>query len=329
MEGKLSAEELGFAEMVISPEEAYMTLRDLIQNHEVSTDAVYAAVSRVREQPLELPPLGELMDPARALEPMKHYRAHKHPDAPKRFKSPYICFFSAKQDDVRQKLGPDAKFQDHGKEIGRMWREMPDEERVFWEEQSRLDRGRFEKEKESYEGPWLVENQKKRKFAEGGVDSMYVASSQTGKPVPKGFKTAYICFFSAHQQQVKEDMGDNFTFVELGRKIGELWRALTPEERQIWEEHARLDKLRVEEEQKAHSAMMGQSGRSRRDVPKRPMSAFFHFAAENRKIVVHQHPGKSSGDISKILSEMWKNADEATRKRHYDWREMEKVKLGI
>jgi len=343
---KHEEDDLVFGNMGIQPAESLQVLRNLVHLGKVSNADILSCVVMVRQH------AGDMHQHAMQHQQHHHHqhpqavakpgRAQKHPNAPKRFKSPYICFFSAKQDEVRQKLGPDAKFQDHGKEIGRMWRELSEEERAFWVEQSRLDRERFDREKDQYEGPWTVEAQKAQKrkgemmMKPPGVMHHHMPPTPTAKqPVPKGHKTAYILFFSAHQQQIKDEMGDDFTFVDLGKRIGEKWRSLSPEERQYWEEQARLDKIRVEKEQHAYEAAIGQpvgssTKRSRKaavSATKRPMSAFFHFAAERRKEVVHQNPGKTSGEISKILSEQWKNLDEETKRRHYDWRENEKVKI--
>jgi hypothetical protein len=338
---KHEEDDLVFGNMGIQPAESLQVLRNLVHMGKVSNADVLSCVVMVRQHAggMHQQAMHQQQHQQPSMPAQKPGRAHKHPDAPKRFKSPYICFFSAKQDEVRHKLGPDAKFQDHGKEIGRMWRELGDEERSFWVEQSRLDRERFEREKDQYEGPWTVESQRstKRKGGEmmkppGNFQPPPVVNKQ---PVPKGHKTAYILFFSAHQQQIKDEMAGEFTFVDLGKKIGEKWRSLSPEERQYWEEQARLDKIRVEKEQHAYEMAMGQpmgssTKRSRKAAAaatKRPMSAFFHFAAERRKQVVHEHPGKTSGEISKILSEQWKTADEETKRRHYDWRENEKLKI--
>lgn len=193
-----------FDNIGVTPDEALLVLRTYIQAGKLTHNDVMTTVVGIRQQN------GELNQLMAMKTDHKPARAHKHPDAPKRFKSPYICFFSAKQDEVRQKLGPEAKFQDHGKEIGRMWRDLGDDERAFWIEQSRLDRERFEREKEVYAGPWTVDSQKSAKRRlEMSKTPQGIAIPQMAavkQPVPKGHKTAYILFFSAHQQQVKDEM---------------------------------------------------------------------------------------------------------------------------
>ena len=44
--------------------------------------------------------------------------------------------------------------------ISRAWKELPDSERVGWQQKAKLDRERYEREKAAYKGPWKVPNVK-------------------------------------------------------------------------------------------------------------------------------------------------------------------------
>eukprot|EP00591_Stephanopyxis_turris_P017779 CAMPEP_0195540080 /NCGR_PEP_ID=MMETSP0794_2-20130614/50387_1 /TAXON_ID=515487 /ORGANISM="Stephanopyxis turris, Strain CCMP 815" /LENGTH=915 /DNA_ID=CAMNT_0040674141 /DNA_START=365 /DNA_END=3112 /DNA_ORIENTATION=- len=151
--------------------------------------------------------------------------SRKHPRAPKRFKSPYICFFMAKKDTVREEMGPDASFPEHARAVAKLWKALPvvGVERKYWEEQARKDQIRFAIESENYNGPWRV-NESERK-------------------------------------RTKKDP----------------------------------------------------------TAPKRPMSAFLHYSQEMRKIVQKENPQMPFNEVSKLLAQMWKIADQDTRKKHCDW----------
>ncbi len=48
----------------------------------------------------------------------------------------------------------------------------------------------------------------------------------------------------------------------------------------------------------------------------RPVSGFIHFASEFRSVAKRNHPEFTFGQISRVLSEMWRNADEETKQKY-------------
>ena len=58
----------------------------------------------------------------------------KAPQAPKRFKSSYICFFMAKQPEIKAELGEDATVTSISKRSAEMWKHLPPEERAHWDD---------------------------------------------------------------------------------------------------------------------------------------------------------------------------------------------------
>ncbi len=46
---------------------------------------------------------------------------------------------------------------------------------------------------------------------------------------------------------------------------------------------------------------------------KRPVSAFVHFSSEFRSVAKGNHPELGFGQISRVLAEMWRDADEDTK----------------
>ena len=87
----------------------------------------------------------------------------KNPDAPRRFKSSYICFFTAKQGEIKESLGGKATVKDISQQAAHLWKHMDAEERAKWDEIAAKDKERYMKEKASYTGPWQVPNKRPKK----------------------------------------------------------------------------------------------------------------------------------------------------------------------
>ena len=90
----------------------------------------------------------------------------KAPQAPKRFKSSYICFFMAKQPEIKEALGEKASVTEVSKRSAEMWRGLPAEERAHWDEVAAKDKQRYMVEKASYTGPWQVPWKRAKKVSE-------------------------------------------------------------------------------------------------------------------------------------------------------------------
>lgn len=66
----------------------------------------------------------------------------KAPDAPKRFKSAYICFVTEKMEDVKQSLPVDTKVTEIMKTLAYMWKNLPPLERMEYERIAEEDKTR-------------------------------------------------------------------------------------------------------------------------------------------------------------------------------------------
>ena len=90
-----------------------------------------------------------------------------------------------------------------------------------------------------------------------------------------------------------------------------------PEEREVYDDLAREDKTRYEKEKANYQGPLGGAGSKKvkdPNAPKRPMSAFLAFANSRRGEVKGKNSECSNGEISKLLSVMWKEADEDIKK---------------
>jgi len=85
----------------------------------------------------------------------------KAPQAPKRFKSSYIFFFTENQAKVKEQLGPQASVADVSRRSAELWRNLS--ERTHWQELASMDKERYLAEKEAYTGPWQVPHKRMKK----------------------------------------------------------------------------------------------------------------------------------------------------------------------
>lgn len=92
-----------------------------------------------------------------------HSTLRKAPQAPKRFKSSYICFFMAKQGEIKEELGEAATVSEVSKRSAEMWRSLTAEERAHWNDVAAKDKQRYMLEKATYTGPWQVPWKRARK----------------------------------------------------------------------------------------------------------------------------------------------------------------------
>jgi len=87
----------------------------------------------------------------------------KAPQAPKRFKSSYIFFFTENQAKVKEQLGPQATVADVSRRSAELWRNLSEYERTYWEQLAAQDKERYLAEKSAYTGPWQVPHKRVKK----------------------------------------------------------------------------------------------------------------------------------------------------------------------
>jgi hypothetical protein len=93
------------------------------------------------------------------------------------------------------------------------------------------------------------------------------------------------------------------------------------EERTKYDALAREDKARYEVEKANYKEEKGATSKKKQrdpDAPKRPMSAFLAFANSRRGEVKAQNRDCSNGEISKLLSNMWKEFPDEPKQKYRD-----------
>lgn len=179
----------------------------------------------------------------------------KDPDAPKRGKSAYIFFSSAKRPEAKEAVmeekGDDFKTSDVTAKLGAMWREFcadaktdskVKKELAKFEKMAADDKERYEAEKADYTP--LTEEELSEKL-----------SSQKKKKdpnAPKRGKSAYMFFCQEYRTKVKEEMDDPKP-TDVTAELGRQWNELKTDKKkkkefEKFEKMAAEDKERYQEE---------------------------------------------------------------------------------
>jgi len=140
---------------------------------------------------------------------------------------------------------------------------------------------------------------------------------------PRRFKSAFIFFSTDKHKEIRAKLGKKGATektTNVAKMVSEAWKALSPDERQVWEEKARRDKARYEVEKTLYNGpwKVPANKKTPKDpnAPKRPMSAFLSFSNSKRAAVKRQNPSVSNAEVSRILSRMWRDAPEPDRQKH-------------
>ena len=102
--------------------------------------------------------------------------------------------------------------------------------------------------------------------------------------------------------------------------VSEAWRNLSPDEREVYENMSIKDKARYNVEKTmykgAWTVPIGYKRPKDTTAPKRPVPAFFAFSNKRRAMAKAQIPGASNAELSKALSQMWKDAPNVLREQY-------------
>lgn len=131
----------------------------------------------------------------------------KAPQAPKRFKSSYICFFQVNQPKIKKEMGPEATVTEVSRRSAEIWRNLSAEEKAHWEDIAAKDKERYMTEKASYHGPWQVPVKRARK----------------DPSAPKRPMSAFL-YFAVGKRSIIRKENPEMVNTDVSRLLGEMWR---------------------------------------------------------------------------------------------------------
>jgi len=137
---------------------------------------------------------------------------------------------------------------------------------------------------------------------------------------PKGRMSSYSIFVkTCREEHKKKHPNDNVVFADFSKKCSERWKVMSDKEKQRFHNLAEKDKARFNKEMSTYVPPKGtKKGKKKKDpnAPKRALSAFFWFCADERPKAREVRPDASVGDIAKELGEKWKNCPADLKKKY-------------
>ena len=158
---------------------------------------------------------------------------------------------------------------------------------------------------------------------------------------PKRGKSAYIFYCADVREEVKEDLGD-VKPQEVMRELGVRWRTLNESSKKVdqkkvekYNKMAADDKVRAAEEMENYvppsdeelAAMVKpkrgrKSTKKKSDKPTKGRSAYIYYTQAMREQVKEENPTVDYKEITKILSEKWKEVKEEDSDEYEKYKEM-------
>jgi len=246
----------------------------------------------------------------------------KDPNAPKRGKSSYLFYCSEFRDQVKKELGNEKKATDVTKELGVRWNIMKTSKKASdkkallkYESLAKIDRERYQTEKDSYVQPEEFENNTRR----GGKKSF-----NNG---PKRAKSVYLFFCEKYRDKVRNS-NPSLKATEVTSKLGSMWNELKSDKSRTSEINALTvkaneDKIRYENEKKelfgsVEKPKKNEDPKNSSNISKtaeKEQSGFQLFCLEKRAELKKSNPKTKASDITKKLSAAWKELSTEDRKK--------------
>jgi len=174
----------------------------------------------------------------------------KDVNAPKRNVSAYLIYQNGMREHFKQE-NPGMTFGQLAKYTSHMYKNLTVEEKASWSARAQLDKQRYEQQMAQYVPP--PGHDAKGYVLQDHLPKKRGKRAPKDPNAPKRSSGAYV-FFTNEMRPVITQQFPNIKFVEMGRVLGERWRALTPEEKKKFEEIAAQDKIRFQVEMQQYTA---------------------------------------------------------------------------
>ncbi|CAB9528054.1 group protein B1 [Seminavis robusta] len=194
-------------------------------------------------------------------------KPEKDINAPKRNMSAYLLYQNAMREQFKRE-NPGMTFGQLAKYTSHMYKNLTPEEKGTWEARAAQDKARYDAEIAAYVPPpghdargVLIEDHRPRK-----------KNNRRPKDpaAPKRASGAYVFFTNEMRPKVLQEF-PGIKFVELGKVLGERWRALTAEQKKRYENMAAEDKVRFQMEMQQYTARQAEAA-----APPPAQEHYFH-----------------------------------------------------
>lgn len=150
---------------------------------------------------------------------------------------------------------------------------------------------------------------------------------------PKGVKSAYI-FFAEHE---RENDTEGLSFAEHSKACGNKWAEMSDAEKAPFIKKSEKDRKRHEAEMKNYVPPQSDSDsdddapkkkkhKKSKDpnAPKRPTSAYFYFAADQRPALKKENPSLTITEQATKIGALWRDLDDDAKQPYQDKAEKDK-----
>lgn len=140
------------------------------------------------------------------------------------------------------------------------------------------------------------------------------------KDAPKRGKTGYLFFCQEKRDEAKNECGEDAKQSEIMKMLGEMWKELNDEEKEPYQEKAKEDKDRYNEEMKNYVPKEGTGkGKAKKqkdpNAPKKPRSAYILFCQKNREKAKKECGADTKPSaVMAQLGAMWNKLSEKAKK---------------
>ena len=176
----------------------------------------------------------------------KGSKKSKDLNAPKRNKTAYIYFCSDKRPDAKSELGDDAKATEVTALLGKMWKELKEDndrsdEMEKYIKMAADDKARYENEKvdkvvDSTDDELVEEDKPETKKVDDTKKIKKVKKVDETKPAKN--VTGYTYFCQTNRESVKDD-NPEMKATEVTKELARLWKELSDEDKQDWSDSAK------------------------------------------------------------------------------------------
>jgi len=151
--------------------------------------------------------------------------------------SSFMFFANEKRQSLRAEH-PELKITEIGKELGRLWKDLPDEERKRYVDAANNDKARYHTAMSQY-----VKSPSDSDSDDGARRRRKKKKKAKDPSKPKRAMSSFMYFANEQRQGVRDKFPD-IKITEIGKKLSEMWKALTVEEKQRYIDLAEKDKQR-------------------------------------------------------------------------------------
>jgi hypothetical protein len=261
----------------------------------------------------------------------------KDPNEPKKPKTGYLRFC----DDNRKQVQTEVKSNDVklvSKELGRMWKELDAKTKAEYNEAFAKDNVTFKVNLQEYKANKPLSPVESSSEEEEPAKKKAKKKKKKVDPnAPKRPLTGYMLFAKEVRPSVVAKFPELKT-PDISKELGKMWKALTEEERQRYnndyrekkkvfdtdlkqykEDHPEIAEQEEEEEEETpKKGKKAATPKKKKDpnAPKAPPNSFNLFSADIRQQVKDDNPTLDHKQIAKIIGNKWKEADKKTKEKY-------------